>query len=164
MQLRNHRRKNTSHGFPRNRRTAFLHSSGLAILLTLAVTGCALQPAFRGSAAPTAIASCFPDSVFTAEEMRLRIDCHPDDYKLKIDRDTFVLFAFLDPILDWAGPIFFIHVPSVSEVVVDSEGSVFFENFKSVPGRNAIENVLNNRPLMDRILERAREIKESNPP
>ena len=106
---------------------------------------------------------CFPDSVFTAEDMRAKVDCHPKDYKLEITRDTVVLFAFRGPI-DWVGPIFVIHVPSVSEVVLSADGSIRFEAYKSSEGRSAIEDVLNNPELMASILEREKEIEERREP
>ena len=107
---------------------------------------------------------CFPDSVFTTEDMRARVDCHPKDYKLEITKDTVVLFAFPNPLLDWVGPIFVIHVPSVSEVVLNADGSIFFAGYKSSEGRSAIEDVLNNPELMASILERAKEIEERREP
>ena len=106
---------------------------------------------------------CFPDSVFTTEDMRARVDCHPKEYKLEITKDTVILFAFPGPV-DWVGPIFVIHVPSVSEVVLSTDGSIFFANYKSSEGRSAIEDVLNNPELMASILERAREIEERREP
>src|SRR3990170_4037194 len=95
------------------------------ILVLLAQAGCRSQ---------SSIADCWPDSVFTAEDMRARVDCHPKEYKLEITRDTVVLFAFRGPI-DWVGPIFVIHVPSVSEVVLSADGSIRFEAYKSSEGR-----------------------------
>lgn len=106
---------------------------------------------------------CFPDSVFTTQDMRARVDCHPKDYKLEITRDTVVLFAFPSPV-DWVGPIFVIHVPSVSEVVLSADGSIRFEGYKSSEGWSAIEDVLNNPELMASILERAKEIEERREP
>ena len=96
--------------------------------------------------------------------MRARVDCHPDDYKLELTKDTVVLFAFPDPIMDWVGPIFVIHIPSVSEVVLKTDGSVLFEGFKTPDGRKAIEDVLNNQELLSSILEHAREIEKKSQP
>ena len=70
-----------------------------------------------------------------------------------------VLFAFPHPIIDWVGPIFIIHVPSVSEAVVNTDGSLIIKDYKSPEGQAAIERVLNDPELKARILERAREIK-----
>jgi len=111
---------------------------------------------------------CFPDSVFTTHDNRARVDCHPKDFKLEITKDTVVLFAF--PVrlslthIDWVGPIFVIHVPSLSEVVLSTDGSIRFEGYKSSEGRGAIEDVLNNPELMASILERAKEIEERREP
>jgi hypothetical protein len=91
--------------------------------------------------------------------MRARVECHPDDYKMEISKDTVVLFAFPNPIMDWVGPIFVIHIPSVSEVVLDTDGSTVFEEYKTSGGRESIEDVLNNQVLLERILQRARETK-----
>jgi hypothetical protein len=102
---------------------------------------------------------CMPESVFTAEDMRARVDCHPKDYKLEIDEDTVVLFAFPDSVIEWYGPIFIVHVPSVAEAVLSTDGSVLFISSQSPDGQIAIEGVLNNPELMSSILERAREIE-----
>jgi len=133
------------------------------ILCIGSITGCTAKPAPTQNIYPTTMANCFPNSVFTADDMRARVDCHPNDYKLEIDENTMVLFAFPDPLLDWVGPIFIIHVPSVSEVVLSTDGSVFFEDYKSSGGRIAIEGVLNSPELMSSILERAKEIEGSGP-
>jgi len=103
---------------------------------------------------------CFPLTVFTAEDMRARVDCHPNDYKIEITRDTVVLFAYAVGPFDWIGPIFVIHVPSVTEVVLATDGNVCFEDHESSEGRSAIEDVLNNPELMSLILARAKEIEE----
>jgi hypothetical protein len=102
---------------------------------------------------------CYPETVFTAEDLRARVNCHPNKYKIEINRDTVVLFAFRSSV-DWVGPIFVIHVPSVSEVVLVTDGSIRFESYKSPEGRSAIEDVLNDPELMASILERAKEIEE----
>jgi hypothetical protein len=116
------------------------------------------QPNVEEIAAPTPV-GCFPQSVFTAEDMSARVDCHPDDYKMEINDETVVLFAFPDPLLDWVGPILVIHVPSVSEVVLDQEGKILFDDYKSVDGQKAIAGVLNDEELITRILERAKDIE-----
>lgn len=102
---------------------------------------------------------CYPDTVFTAEDLCARVDCHPNKYKIEINRDTVVLFAYPSSV-DWVGPIFVIHVPSLSEVVLVTDGSIRFESYESSEGRKAIEDVLNNPELMASILERAKEIEE----
>ena len=102
---------------------------------------------------------CYPETVFTVEDLRSRVNCHPNKYKIEINRDTVVLFAFPSSV-DWVGPIFVIHVPSLSEVVLDTEGNIRFEDYQSSEGRSAIEDVLNNPELMASILERAKEIEE----
>ena len=109
---------------------------------------------------PTFLGNCFPASVFTAEDMRARVQCHSREYKMEISEDIVVLFAFPDPIMHWVGPVFIIHVPSVSEVVLGTDGSLLFEDYKKSDGRTAIENVLNDQDLLDGILERAKEIEK----
>lgn len=134
------------------------------LLITLATIRCMPQPTATQTIMPTSTGDCFPASVFTAQDMRARVDCHPDDYKLKITDDTVVLFAFPDPVMDWVGPVFVIHIPSVSEVVLDTEGSILFEDHKTPDGRQAIEGVLSNQELLTSILERAKEIENKNTP
>jgi hypothetical protein len=121
------------------------------------ITGCTAGSTPTPEVYPTAIGSCFPASVFTAEQMRARVDCHPSDYKLEIDENNVVLFAFPDSLRDWVGPIFVIHVPSVSEAVLSRDGNILFESYKSSEGRAVIERVLNSSELMSRILEQARQ-------
>lgn len=130
--------------------------AALIILLpaVLSMIGCSTPQ-------PSIDYACFPNSVFTAEDMRARVNCHPKDYKLEISKDTIVLFAFPAPTIDWVGPIFIIHVPSVSEVVVNTDGSIFHEAYGSPEGRTAIQSVLNDSELMARILKRASEIKKA---
>ena len=96
--------------------------------------------------------------------MRARVDCHPNEYKMEISKDTVVLFAFPDPIMDWAGSVFVVHIPSVSEAVLKTDGSILFEEYKTSTGQKAIEDVLNNQERLDRILERAREIEQNTQP
>jgi hypothetical protein len=96
--------------------------------------------------------------------MRARVDCHPTEYKLEISKDTVVLFAFPHPIMDWVGPVFVVHIPSVSEAVLKTDGSILFEEYKTSIGQKAIEDVLNNQELLDRILDRAREIEQNTQP
>jgi len=67
-------------------------------------------------------------------------------------------------LIDWVGRIFIIHTPSVSEVVLSTDGSIFFIDYKSSEGQIAIESVLNNPELMSSILERAKEIEEGKDP
>ena len=134
-----------------------IQQAGALFILILFVSGTAGCAA--GLTPPTSIAGCLPDSVFTAAEMQARVDCHPSDYKYLVSRDTTVLFAFPDPLIDWVGPIFIIHVPSVSEAVVNTDGSLFTRDYKSAEGQAAIERILNDPGLMAKILERAKEIK-----
>ena len=108
--------------------------------------------------------NCFPASVFTEEDMRARVDCHPNEYKLEISNDTVVLLAYPDPIMDWVGPVFIIHIPSVSEAVIKTDGSILFREYKTSIGQKIIEDVLNDQELRDRILNRAREIEQNTQP
>ena len=132
----------------------------MAFMFLVLSLGCTPESTPTEIVYPTSMASCFPESVFTAEDMRARVDCHPDEYKMEITQDTVILFAFPDPLLDWVGPIFIIHVPSVSEVVLNTDGTTSHEAYNSAEGRNAIENVLDDKALIGTILERAEEIEK----
>jgi hypothetical protein len=134
----------------------------VAILLVVSMIGCVPEATPTQAVYPTSMAHCFPESVFNSDDMRARVDCHPDDFKIEINDDTVVLFAFPDPLLDWVGPVFIIHIPSVSDVVLNTDGSIIHEIYNSSEGQNAIQGVLNNQELMVSILERAKEI-ESQP-
>jgi len=135
-----------------------------SILFFAFTAGCLSAEPPAETLSPTPARDCFPDSVFTAEEMRARVECHPASYKMEISNDTVVLFAFPDPAMDWVGPIFVIHIPSVSETVLGTDGNVLFEDYKTSDGREAIEDVLNNEQLLARILERAKENENSDKP
>lgn len=132
----------------------------VALLSLILIIGCTPQSTHTPDVYPTSMASCFPDSVFTAENMRARVACQSAEYKMEITEDTVVLFAFPDPLLDWSGPIFVIHIPSVSEVVLSKDGSILFEGYKSSEGQQTIENVLTDQALMTSILERTKEIEK----
>jgi len=131
----------------------------MAVVL-VSISACAPEPTPTETAYPTSMAPCFPKSVFTADELQARVACHPEDTRIEITPDTVVLFAFPDPLLDWAGPIFIVHIPSVSEVVLDIEGTLMAENYNSSEGRDAIAAVLNDQDLIAQILERAQESGE----
>ena len=165
LTMSDQRRVQSLHPNSASKRFVFPPSSLLLGLILCAgsIAGCTAEPTPTQDIYPTTIASCLPHSVFTTEDMRARVDCHPNEYKLEIDEDTVVLFAFPDSLLDWVGPIFVIHVPSVSEVVLSTDGSIFIEDYKSSEGRIAIEGVLNNPQLMSSINGRAKEIKGKGP-
>lgn len=131
----------------------------LVILGIASIIGCIPKPTpTQAFVYPTSITSCLPDSVFTAEEMQARVDCQPDDYKIEINKDTVISFAFSDPVMDWVGPVFITHIPSVSETVLNTDGSIRYESYNSLEGEKAIKDVLNNPELMDEIIKRAKEI------
>lgn len=124
------------------------------IVLSLAtIIGCTQ----KSTSVPTSIAGCFPTYVFTTEDMQARVDCHPDNYKIKINQDTVVLLAF-ESAIDWVAPIFIIHIPSVSDTTLDVDGNILSEVYNSSQGEDAIKEVLNNHELMSEILKRANEI------
>ena len=127
-------------------------------ILVVSTIGCTPKLTPTPIIAPTSIVACLPGSVFTAAEMRTRVDCHPDEFKLEIDQETVVLFAFPDPLLDWVGPVFIVHIPSVSETVLDQNGNILFSDYKSPGGQKAVEAVLNDQELRARILQRAKDI------
>ena len=117
----------------------------VVILLVISMIGYMPEATPTQAVYPTSMAHCFPESVFTPDDMRARVDCHPADFKLEINDDTVVLFAFPDPLFDWVGPIFIIHIPSGSEVVLNTDGTIRHETHNSSEGQNAIQGVLNIR-------------------
>ena len=147
----------------RRRRSPLIKTLAAILLITITV-GCMSESTVLPTVGPSSTQNCFPASVFTEEDMRARVDCHPNEYKMEISKDTVVLFAFPDPIMDWAGSVFVVHIPSVSEAVLKTDGSILFEEYKTSTGQKAIEDVLNNQERLDRILERAREIEQNTQP
>ncbi len=137
-------------------------SLGLAVGLLLFagwMAGCMAAPTPTQEASPTPTENCFSSPVFTASDMQAWLDCHPNDYKMQISKDTVVSFAFSRPMMDWEGPVFVTHVPSLSAAVVNYDGSLFTKDYKTPEGQAAIEAVLNDPVLMARILARANEIQ-----
>ncbi len=132
---------------------------GLLVPMGL-IYGCSVASPANPPVEPTSLGDCLGRPVFTAVDMRRAVDCHPNDYKLWINTDTAVLFAFPWPTIDWAGPIFIDHIPSVSQAVVNIDGSLILEDYKSPEGRAAIEAVMNNPGLMSDILARALKIQK----
>ncbi len=130
---------------------------GLLLLAGL-MAGCMAVP--TKDVSPTPTENCFSSPVFTASDMQEWLDCYPNDYKLQISKDTVVSFAFSRPMMDWVGPVFVTHVPSLSEAVVNYDGSLFMKDYKTPEGQAAIEAVLNDPIMMARILERAGEIQK----
>ncbi len=145
----------------KHRKSSSHHHSWLvmAFMFLVLSLGCTPESTPTEIIYPTSMASCFPESVFTAEDMRARVNCHPDDYKMEITLDTVILFAFPDPLLDWVGPVFIIHVPSVSEVVLNIDGTTSHETYNSAEGQHAIEKVLDDEALIATIIERVEEIE-----
>lgn len=133
-------------------------------LLALASCSRATVASSTPPAQPLSVGTdCFPATVFTAQAMQQRVDCHPDAYKIMITPETTVLFAFPDSHMDWAGPVFIVHIPSVSEAILKTDGTLFQHAYTSDEARLAIEAVLNDPARMAQIRARAAAIMAGNP-
>lgn len=86
--------------------------------------------------------------VFTPEDMRRRIAEHPAEFRQILDADTAILFAYPHPVVDWASRAFLIHAPSMSEVGLDREGKIQFQQYGSVAGKERLEGLLADKELM----------------
>lgn len=130
----------------------------LLIVCIISTSGCMPKPILIPPTAYPTEVYCFPQSVFTVEDMQARVNCHPDNYKMEINKDTVVLFAFNHTIIDWVAPIFIIHIPSLSDTTLNVDGSIILETYNSIEGQKAIEEVLDNDELMEQIIRRTKEI------
>lgn len=81
-------------------------------------------------------------SVNTSDDLRAQFENWPDDYKIRVDEDVVILFAYPAPAVDWVGPVFVEHIPSFSSVTIDFDGCVMDERYGSPEGEAKIKAVL----------------------
>ncbi len=100
----------------------------------------------------------------TPEDMRRQYERHPEAYKLMINDDLAVIFAYPDPDIRWVGMVFLHHLPSVSEVALDYDGNVIFEQISAPSIQERIDDLLNEDTFVDRLQNRMNEIWELKSP
>jgi hypothetical protein len=88
---------------------------------------------------PTATPAPAEHGIHTPEQLRQHIEDWPAAYKIVVDEDIVIRFAYPDPILDWAGSAFVDHIPSMSNVIFDYEGQVNRTRYES---RRPLKNPL----------------------
>lgn len=135
---------------------------GVCLIGLMMSSGCsnatATHQPLSTETSPTPTAAPVPIGVFTAEDMQRRVDTHPEEYKEIINSDVAILYAYPAPTIDWEGPIFLIHIPSVSSVTLDLNGEVFSTNYNSPEAEEALGELLADEPLIERVVKRAQEI------
>lgn len=110
--------------------------------------------------------SASPDRTFkfgmaikTPEDMQIRFDSWPDQYKTQITPDLVVMFAYDIPTVDWAGVVFINHIPSFSSMILDGEGKERGNShINSEEAELAISALLADEELMREIVEKVRVI------
>lgn len=75
-------------------------------------------------ASPTPTPKPAAEGVHTPDDMRAQYERWPDDYKVAIDEEVVMLFAYPSPIIDWAGFAFIKHIPSASSVTLGRPFSI----------------------------------------
>jgi hypothetical protein len=78
------------------------------------------------------------------------MDWCPDEHKIVLDDDLVINVVYYDrdSAADWAGQAFILHIPSISEVVLDFDGMVKITKINSEEARNRIDAVLEDEQLM----------------
>jgi hypothetical protein len=99
--------------------------------------------------------------IHTPEQLRQDIEDWPAAYKIVVDKDVVVRFAYPHPMADWVGSAFVHHIPSMSHIIFDLDGQVHATRYESQEGRARLEAVLQDRALVDRIRQRIQEVHEA---
>ncbi|MFO7684360.1 MAG: hypothetical protein R6X34_30385 [Chloroflexota bacterium] len=74
-------------------------------------------------AIPTPAPSFPLAGVHTSSDVQRHFDEWPSDHKQRLADDMVVVFTYPHPIADWVGGAVIYHVPSVSAVILDFNGS-----------------------------------------
>ncbi|MFQ5872357.1 MAG: hypothetical protein ACE5JL_00950 [Dehalococcoidia bacterium] len=91
------------------------------------------------------------EGIHTPEQMRAYMEGWPEEYKLVIDRDVVVAFAIPESAAEWRGAAFINHIPSMSQVIIDWDGSVKVRDYKNDQGGTRLEEILADQALLQRI-------------
>jgi len=103
---------------------------------------------------------------YSPEYFRSRYESWPEGYKIAVNQDVAVLFAYPAPLADWVEFAFIHHIPSGSSVALGRPGGwsqgtpetsfgdtvIVQRHYNSNAGRQALESVLADEQLMRRIL------------
>jgi hypothetical protein len=145
-----------------------LHVLGMLVLAWV-VMACARQPpggtpvlvpAATPTLTPTATLTATPapsvQGIYTPEDIQWQYDQWPNEFKFAVDPEgeVVVLFAYPDPLTDWAGRVFIHHIPSFSSVTLGYGGEIAHEHYGSEEGRARLQAVLDDAALMARIRQR----------
>jgi hypothetical protein len=87
----------------------------------------------------------------TPEDMQRQYDSHPVDYKFTIDDDLAVMFAYPSQNVRWTGMVFIHQFPSVSEIILDYDGNVIYEQITSPEVQARIDGLLNDNAFVERL-------------
>ncbi len=105
-----------------------------------------------GAAFPTVTpAPNFPMmGVHTPEDVEQYFAQWPDEHKLRLADDVVVLFTYPHPLANWVAGAIIYHIPSVSVVHLDFDGSVMTEyaHYESQAGQTHLEEILADEELL----------------
>lgn len=162
------------HRFFKSKRSKWLLIFGLLTLLILAVLPFIPYPysQFFEKKASRTTGSTTIDTRYMSEvtgietpkDMQRQYKRHSEEYKYSIDDDLAVMFAYPDPNIRWTGMVFIHHFPSVSEVVLDYDGNVIFEQITSPLARARMDGLLNDIAFVQRLQNQMNEIWELDDP
>ncbi len=95
-----------------------------------------------------------PLGIHTSEDMERQFENWPEGYRLRVNAEVVVLFAYPSPILDWAVAVLIQHIPSVSSVNIGFDGNTDHRDYRSDEAKAALEAVLADEALMTEIMAR----------
>jgi hypothetical protein len=112
-------------------------------LLLVGLMALLLQAAcVQASPTPTPTPKPAVQGVHTPDGMRAQYERWPDDYKVAIDEEVVVLFAYPSPIIDWAGFAFINHIPLASSVTLGRPFSIMWPDGTVIPAHPDREEMI----------------------
>ena len=120
-------------------------------LLLLSLTSACQSDFYIPYLMPTPLPPVIVRGVFTPADMQLRVNQHPAEYRRILDADTAILFAYPHPVIDWASSAFLIHIPSMSEVGLNRDATVQYEQYGSDAGKTRLQQLLTDAQLMQNL-------------
>jgi hypothetical protein len=106
------------------------------------------------------------NGIESPKDVLRQFENHPESYKFYLDDDWVVMYAYPDPgpEISWTGMVFIHHIPSVSEVVLDYDGNVIYEQIASEEVKGGLEGFLNDSALIEKLQNQMAVIWKLNVP
>lgn len=91
----------------------------------------------------------------TPDDIQAKFDGSPEEHRIKVNNDVFILFAYENGFTNWIAPVFIYHIPSITQVLLDYDGNVISDkNVNGAEARAAVDAVLADEKLMAEIARR----------